>query len=356
MSAPHETGFRFEDRSGNETRFPWRSWVDGFRRVWSAPAVLLGVFACTFLMAVPMALVVRASLRAHLGNSLEAAGAADGVNYDWWEEFTAQASGLGATFSPSILGFAPVLDNVSGVLDGQSEILPVTGLLGGYLLLWTFLSGGIVDRLARQRPTRPYGFFMASGTFFFRFLRLAVIAGLIYWLMYRYLHHWLFDEWLLRVTRPLDTERTAFVWRMGMYAIFGAALVLVNVIFDYSRIRAVVEDRRSMVGAMLASLRFIWRHPRQVVGLYFLNSIAFVTLVLVWAFAAPGAGGPGVSMWLVFLVSQIYLLARLFLKLQFIASQTALFQRSLAHARYTALPAAAVPVSPAAEALSTSLA
>jgi hypothetical protein len=59
-------------------------------------------------------------------------------------------------------------------------------------------------------------------------------------------------------------------------------------------------------------------------------------------------------MWLGFAGTQLYLLARLLLKLQFVASQTALFQRSLAHAAYTAAPAPVWPESPAAEAITGS--
>ena len=43
--------------------------------------------------------------------------------------------------------------------------------------------------------------------------------------------------------------------------------------------------------------------------------------------------------------------ARLLLKLQFLASQTALFQTNLAHAAYTAAPEPVWPDSPAAESI-----
>jgi hypothetical protein len=56
-------------------------------------------------------------------------------------------------------------------------------------------------------------------------------------------------------------------------------------------------------------------------------------------------------MWVGFLGAQLYLLARVVVKLQFIASQTALFQASLAHAAYAAVPAREWPDSPAVEAV-----
>lgn len=330
------------------------SWRDGFRRVLQAPAVLAGVFVVTLATAVPLALTLRGLLEAHLGRSLVAGAAADAVDYDWWQEFASQAAGpgntrLGTTFSPAIIGFAATLDNISSVLEAQPEIVPVAAALGAYLVVWTFLSGGILDRYARQRLTRAHGFFAASGVFFWRFLRLAAFAVAAYWVLFFYVHAWLFDDLYTWLTRDLATERTAFLWRLALYSVFGAALLAVNIVFDYARIRTVVEDRRSVIGALSATLGFLGRHPGRAFGLYALNGCVFLLLLAVWALAAPGAGGAGLSMWVGFVGTQLYLLARLLLKLQFMASQTALFQRSLAHAAYTAAPAPRWPDSPAAE-------
>ncbi len=66
---------------------------------------------------------------------------------------------------------------------------------------------------------------------------------------------------------------------------------------------------------------------------------------------APGAGTAGWSLWLGLLVTEAYLLARLAVKLQFLASQTSLFQGLLAHSEYTAAPLPTWPESPAAEAI-----
>jgi hypothetical protein len=329
-----------------------KAWRDGWRRVAAAPAVVFAVFALTLAIAVPLATTLREALQAHLGRSLEAAEAAEHVDYDWWQEFAAQASGLGSTFVPRIVGFAATLDNLSGLLDGQAETLPIATVLAVYLIGWAFISGGIIDRYARQRRTRTHGFFAACGVYFFRFLRLGAIAGLFYWWMFAAVHPWLFDEWYPRLTRNTNVEREAFAVRALLYLAFGALLLLGNLLFDYVKVRAVVEDRRSMFGALLAALRFITHHPGRTFGLYALNGIVFGGVLALWAAAAPGAGGTGVSIWLGFTAAQLYVLARLLLKLHFLASQTALFQASLAHARYAAAPAPAWPESPLAEAIS----
>jgi hypothetical protein len=328
------------------------AWRDGLARLLRAPAVLGGVFVLTLVAALPLAMTMRSTIEAHLGRSLAANVAADAVNYDWWQEFMSQASGLGTTFTPAVIGFAATLDSLSGIADAREPIMPIAGALAAYLLVWLFLSGGILDRYARQRPTHAHGFFAACGVFFWRFLRLGLIAGAVYWALFTYLHRWLLDDaydWLIL---DVSAERIAFLWRVALYTVFGAALVAVNIAIDYAKVRLVVEDRRSALGALSAALGFLGRRPGRAFGLYGLNAVVFVGLLAVWALVAPGAGGPGLSMWLGFAATQLYLLARLALKLQFMASQTALFQRSLAHAEYTAAPLPAWPDSPAAERIS----
>jgi hypothetical protein len=328
-----------------------RVWRDGWKRVIAAPAIVAGVFAMTILLALPLAITMRGVLANHLDDSLASENAATGVNYDWWQEFTAQATGLGTTFSPSIIGFATVLDNISGLLDARVPLAPIATALALYLTGWAFLSGGIVDRYARQRPIRTHGFFAASGVHFFRILRLAAIAGLIYWWLFAYFHRWLFNEQFVNLTRELSVERNAFLIRAIFYVLFGALLVATNFVVDYAKVRIVVEDRRSALGALGASIRFIRHHGRQVLSLYALNTLTFLALLAVWALLAPGAGGAGLSLWAGFVVAQLYIVARLAMKLQFIASQTALFQANLAHASYTAAPVPVWPESPAAEAI-----
>ena len=326
-----------------------RAWYDGWRRVRHAPTILIGVGLITFLAALPFAFALRGMLSAHLARSAMAERAADGVSYDWWQEFMSQATGLGSTFTPTIVGFASTLDGISSVLDRAGEAASVAVAVVGYLLIWMFLVGGVLDRYARQRPTQTHGFFAACGVYFFRFLRLGVMAGLVYGWLFAYVHPWLFTGTYRALTENLSEERTALAWRIALYLLFGAALVFVNVLLDYAKVRAVVEDRRSMLGALSAAWRFLATRPGRVLGLYAVNAGMFLVLAAMWSWLAPGIGGSGWRMWLAFAWGQAFLLARLAFKLHFLASQTALFQDSLAHARYTARPVPAWPESPDAE-------
>jgi hypothetical protein len=327
-----------------------QAWREGAGRVNRAPWIVFGVWLATLLIALPLVMVLRGMLADDLGNSLAADTAAAGTNYDWMQEFADRASGLGKTFEPTIIGFGAVLDNASAFADNTPRPLVIAGAASIYLLLWIFLAGGIIDRLARDRPTGAHGFFAASGMFFFRFLRLAVVQWAAYGVLFGALHPLLFGRIYRQLTHDLTVERTAFMLRLALYAIFFLLVATLNVVFDYTKVRAVVEDRRSMIGAIAAGARFVVRHPAAV-GVYLLNVVMVGVYLALYALVTPGAGNAGSTMWVGVAIAQLYVAARLIVKLMFWASETALFQSRLAHATYVASPQPAWPDSPAAEAL-----
>jgi len=134
-----------------------RAFGDGLRRVHAAPSVLFGVYLLTLLVALPLASVVRGAIGDDLGPSLTAGRVADGVDYEWWQAFEERATGLATTFTPSIIGFAAPLGNLSHLADHTAMPAAIAGVVGAYLVLWAFVVGGVLDRYARQRPTRPSG-------------------------------------------------------------------------------------------------------------------------------------------------------------------------------------------------------
>jgi hypothetical protein len=326
------------------------AWREGARRVNAAPAVLVGLCALTLLIAVPLSFVLGGMIEAHLGRSLAAEAAANGTDYGWWQEFSAQATGLGTTFVPSIVGFSAILDNLSAIADHQPMAATVAGVTAAWLVVWSFLSGGVLDRYARARPTRADGFFAACGRHFWRFLRLGLLAFVAYFVLFEIVHPWLFDSVYQALIAKLTVERQAFVIRLGCYALFAVLVMAINLSFDYARIRLVVEDRRSATGALIAGIRFVRQH-RAAVRLYLFNGAGYLCAVLIYALLAPGFPGSGVRIWLTLAAGQLYVLVRHYLKLLFYASETSYFQSAFAHASYTAGPALVWPESPAAEAV-----
>ncbi len=168
------------------------AFIDGLNRVKRAPWLVIGVWLSTLLLALPLTLVLHEQIAAHLGSSMAAQAAADGVNYDWWNEFLAQTSGVGASFVPAILGFAAVMKNLSTVADTSAMPTIIAATVVIYLLVSMFLAGGVIDRLARDHDLGAGAFFSACGVYFVRFIRLGVITAMVYWVLFGPYHAWLF--------------------------------------------------------------------------------------------------------------------------------------------------------------------
>jgi len=324
------------------------AFVDGLMRVKRAPWLVIGAWLTTITLALPLTIAVQELMRIHLGDSMVARQAATGVNFDWWNEFLAQTSGVGLAFTPAILGFAAVMKNVSQVADLTGVPLAVEVAVLAHVAVSLFLAGGILDRLARDRAVGAGAFFSACGVYVFRFARLAVMAGVCYWLLFGRYHRWLFEGLYPNLTMNLTVERTAFFVRLALYVAFALPLFYVNMLFDYAKVRAVVEDRRSMIGAVLAAERFIRRQPIAAWALYKTNALLFLIVIAAYYMAAPSATMADVP---AFAIGQLYIVLRVVVRLQFAASQTALFQARLAHAGYVARPVAKWPDSPAAAAI-----
>jgi len=122
-------------------------------------------------------------------------------------------------------------------------------------------------------------------------------------------------------------------------------------VFDYAKVRAVVEDRRSMLGALTAAVAV---HPTQSWKCDCAVSSGTRRLrprhrpLCARRARCRAVGCDDVAR---FALSQLYILARLWVKLTFWASETALFQSRLAHAGYVARPVATWPDSPAADSI-----
>jgi hypothetical protein len=328
-----------------------RAFGIGWRRVIGAPTLLLGVWLVSLVTALPAAWAMRSAITDHLGSSLVASQIAAGPDEGWWDEFLAQAKGAALTLQPSVIGAAAPLSNASGFLDGPAVHPSLIGAVLLGLIVWLFLTGGLIDRYARGRRVGSRAFFGACGMFFFRFLRLGVLVGAGYWVLAGPYHALLFERAYPWLTRETTAERVAFLWRIGLYLAWLAPLAVLNLTADYAKVRAVVEDRHSMVGALLAGWRFVRRHLGHVVLLYLGSALVFGVALGAYVLVAPGGRGGDWRLLAVLAIGQAWILSRIAIKLAFMATSTALFQQHLAHAEFAAPPLPVWPDSPAAEAI-----
>ena len=182
--------------------------------------------------------------------------------------------------------------------------------------------------------------------YFVRFIRLAVLAALAYYVLFLWIYPLLYVHLFEHLTVALAINANAL--RAIFAVVFGFALFLVSVVTDFAKVRAVVEDRHSMIGAVAASIRFIRRRPVRVLALYVLNVMALLLVFRLWLQAMPGPDTPA---WSALFLTLLFLLTRIWTRLAFMASEVVFFQGELAHRDYTAAPMPIWPDAPEVEAL-----
>jgi hypothetical protein len=283
---------------------PLAAFLEGWRRMLRAPAVLLGVAFAWWLplqVASPTPFL-RYELIPFMGG---------------WQHFVyLHGRRLVEWFAPEIelifFGPGPFPRVFIAMLALQS-------------LVWMFLSGGVLDRYARGRRVGAAAFFAACGGYLARFLRLGAAIALA-----------LFA--LMRVRQLLDSNPYA---EIALLVLIVAGVVIV----DFARVRAVVEDRLSVIGALAASIRFIRRRPWRVAALTLLNCVAVLVVLRFQMQVLSQPGSPSAVMLMLMLVLGAAV------RLAFMASEVVFFQGELAHAGYTAARLPVWPDSPAVEAM-----
>ncbi len=295
----------------------------GLRRTLRAPGLAVALWLVNLLVALPAAWAMGTFLEESIGASLVHEKMRASIDMEWYWGFSEKAGGIVETFTPGIVGAGAFYDNleawITGDLFGLFPGLVALGIL--YALLWAFLLGGVLERLAGHGETVALsGFALAGGRYFPRFVRLAMMTAVSYVLIY--LASRRFYAHLAHLTRDVTEERTIFAVSLLTLAVTSILLVIVHMASDYAKIATVLDDRRRMIRALAGGFRFVLSHPGVVFGIYYGVGLISLLLLGIYGLIAPGAGPSTiVGVVLAFFVGQAFLLARVAVRLTLLGSQ-----------------------------------
>jgi len=306
--------------------------LKGVRRVVTSPRLVIWLWLVNVAVALPATWVMADAIEASIGSRLVDRAMTEGFDISWYDEFTTTAKGLEATFTPTVVGAGAFLGNLERWLTGElfSSSTAVVGLGVFFAVVWTLFMGGILHQLTTGDRFSLSRFLSSGARFFFRFLRLAALSGVLYYLIYR-LSRRLYS-WVGALTIDVTVERTMLTFAVIVAVVVIVMLGLVNMVFDYAKIVAFKEDRRSMILAVLAGVRFVVAHPLKTTGVYAALGVVGGLLLVVYASIAPGALQSTVTgMAVAFGVGQMFLVSKLGLRLTFYASQIELHDTLARH-------------------------
>ncbi len=305
-----------------------RAFAAGVRDAVGSPALVAVLWLALVAVALPAGVIIEQSIRQSIGASRVDESLLAGLDLGWLGEYEAAARGLERSVSVSMVGAGAVFDNLEAWFSGELfTLLPAAAWGALYAAVWLFLLGGVLDRLARRQRGFVLAPFVAAGARFFpRLLRLAAVSAVFYWAVYR-LGRWLFP-WIERRLGEVTVERTMLAAHLAGAALVVLLLAVGNLVFIYAKIALVCEGRRSALVAVLRAVRFVAARPLRAIALYGLLGLLAVALVALYAAVAPGPGqGSWPAVLAAFAVGQLYLVARLTLRLAWLGAHVRFWER-----------------------------
>ena len=289
--------------------------------------ILLLVINLTFsmILAVPM----YHSLKDSFGHSLAGERMAEGFDYLWWEEYRDEAQGLEQTFTPSIIGKGAILNNLEGLIQLRVFDLPPVILIFGllYIILHTFLAGGILSFFRKGNTKFSLrDFFQGAGSFFFRFFLLMLFSW-VFFLIIGQVVKGSFDSILSGMRETAFSEVSPFYWGLVFSAVVFFLFLFIQMVFDYGRIKIVVEDSPNVLTSAVGAFGFVFQHLGSTLGLFyllFLVQIVFTLIYILIQGIIPQSSFLGVA--LAFLFQQIFIFGLIWIRCWLYSSQMELYR------------------------------
>jgi hypothetical protein len=306
------------------------AFTTGLRRAVDSPKLLAALWCLLFLAALPFGLMMQQEIQDAIGPSRVGQTLLERMDLVWLGEFREGSDGLRSTLQPATTSAVDALHNLDLALGGrlvlQHRALVAAGV--GYALLWLLLLGGLIERYGRGENHAGLSQLLAAGGRNFpRLLGLGLLAVSLY--VAAFLAAMRIFKKLGEALRDVTAETTVLQVYLALAAVFVLIVALIMLVFDYAKVAAVLENEKNPLKALRQGFRFVIRRPFTVGGLAALVATCALVLIALRTLADPGtAEGSVIGVLAVFLLGQLFVLARIVLRLTLVAGEVSLYRRS----------------------------
>jgi hypothetical protein len=320
----------------------------GLSRVSRTKRMVFFAWFVNVVITMPMALPFLSQLDGYLRSSVMDEQILRRMDAPWAESYRADMEnsefvrGLDAT----VFGYTPFVNHLEMQMNG-TFIKTLGGFLYDFFFRWeinktstsllfllsllyvcvnSFLSGAFIAVYSKEYPFSFTEFLTEGARYFGKFFRITLVALLVYFLFFAVAVDWM-NSSIARWTQADASETVPQAYYMIRNVVVLFLFSLLSMIFDYVRIRMVVDDRTSSLVASAAGAKFAVMNARFTYGLYMLLCASGFILIALYALIESVV--PQDSYWpllFLFVLQQCYMLARFGLKAAFYASQTGLYQ------------------------------
>ena len=190
-----------------------------------------------------------------------------------------------------------------------------------FMLLYIFLYGGIIGRIAAQdEKINLTSFLSDSSKYFFPFLRVSLVSLAAYLVVFGGIHgiiSALFNLW----KKSASTEWPLILSSILEFLILVLLFSIVRMFFDYVRVRLVVEKSKKAIRATLLNMSFIGKRFFRAWFLYLLVGLITAIFGVIYLGVYQPLPKIGVLLIVGFIWQQMYVLSRMWTKILFYSTE-----------------------------------
>jgi hypothetical protein len=209
-------------------------------------------------------------------------------------------------------------------LQSLPSILIIVGVV--YVLIQVFFMGGIYEILnSEARKNRFIDFFYGCVRYFFRFFKVFLISLICYGGLY-YLNL-IYIKYIQLVTYSTESQFIIMAANSIRYLLIAALFGIMNIIFDYVRIRIVVHQSYDTLRDLWLTFKFLIKNFWTVSSLFWfiasIGAVIFLSYALIDNFLNPTSY---LTIILLIFIRQFYLIGKIWVKLLFSSCQLELYK------------------------------
>ncbi len=193
-----------------------------------------------------------------------------------------------------------------------------------YFLINIFLSGGIISIL-KEDSKNLRDIFASASDYFRSFIKLSllfipiiILFFIIFGLMGK-LHELFFNL--------TGSERSSFYFSLFTYLIAVILFLILRMLFDYGRIRIVIEGERGITISFLRTIKWVFKNFGKTFILYILLNLFLLFYYIPFLILVRMSTNSWLSSLLFFVFSQAFLLMRSFLSFLFFSAQVEFYKQ-----------------------------
>ena len=282
------------------------SYFNGFVLAYRTKKLVTTIFFITLFLALILAIPFGSILEKKTGNSMAFISLLKDFNFSVYKDFMNQ-------FSGSIFPF-----------------ISIAIWMGIFYILFTiFFEGGMLEILLRNK--RKYSlttFWGASARYFSRFLRLAIYSVIIQVVIALIVYIPVINI-LDSVSSTAESEKTLFYILLTGVIIHLVLFIFILTVTDYAKIMMIENKKYKPLKTLFKSFGFVIKHFLSTYFLYLSLLIVPVLLFIIYFLLEAQFGmSSGLEIFFVFLIQQLFIWCRIFIKIWILGSELFLYSKS----------------------------